>query len=121
VHELKIDHEFVTAVETSPRAAAVIRSTVDLARSLQLNVVAVGVESEPQRLALWELGCGTGQGHLFARPMPSARLLGALRRGTAGRPATLAAPLHDAGAVVRLPRKGRSGGRGRSSLPHLPA
>ena len=121
VHELKIDRDFVTAVETSPEAAAVIRSTVDLARSLHLTVVAEGVESEPQRHALWELGCVAGQGHLFARPMSSARMLAALRRGTGGRPGTLASALHDAGSVVRLPRKGRSGGRGRSSLPHLPA
>jgi diguanylate cyclase (GGDEF)-like protein len=121
VHELKIDREFVTAVETSPEAAAVIRSTVDLARSLHLTVVAEGVESEPQRHALWELGCVAGQGHLFARPMSSARMLSALRRGTAGRPGTLASALHDAGSVVRLPHRARSGGRGRSSLPHLPA
>ena len=121
VHELKIDREFVLAVETSPEAAAVVRSTVDLARSLHLTVVAEGVESEPQRHTLWELGCVDGQGHLFARPMPSARLVGALQRGSGGRPGALAPALHDAGSVVRLPRRSRSGGRGRSSLPHLPA
>jgi EAL domain-containing protein (putative c-di-GMP-specific phosphodiesterase class I) len=121
VHALKIHREFVTAVETSPEAAAVIRSTVDLARSLHLTVIAEGVESEPQRHALWELGCVTGQGHLFARPMPSARLLAVLQRGSGGRPGTLAPALHDAGSVVRLPRRGRSGGRDRSALPHLPA
>jgi diguanylate cyclase (GGDEF)-like protein len=121
VHELKIDREFVTAVDTSPEAAAVIRSTVDLARSLHLTVVAEGVESEPQRNTLWELGCVAGQGNLFSRPMPAARMLAALRRGTGGRPGALASALHDAGSVVRLPRRGRSAGRGRSSLPHLPA
>jgi EAL domain-containing protein (putative c-di-GMP-specific phosphodiesterase class I) len=121
VHELKIDREFVLAVETSSEATAVIRSTVDLARSLHLTVVAEGVQSEPQRNALWELGCVAGQGHLFARPMAAARLLDALRRGTGGRPGALASALHDAGSVVRLPRRGRTGGRGRPSLPHLPA
>jgi diguanylate cyclase (GGDEF)-like protein len=121
VHELKIDRGFVTALETSPEAGAVIRSTVDLARSLHLTVVAEGVESESQRNALWELGCVAGQGNLFSRPMPAARMLAALRRGTGGRPGTLARALHDAGSVVRLPRRGRSAGRGRSSLPHLPA
>ncbi|MGX6604695.1 putative bifunctional diguanylate cyclase/phosphodiesterase [Micromonosporaceae bacterium Da 78-11] len=120
VHQLKIDREFVGAVETSSEAAAVIRSTVDLARSLQLTVIAEGVESEPQRHALWELGCVAGQGHLFARPMSSARLLGTLHRGSGGRPGVLAGALHDAGAVVRMPRR-RSQGHGRSSLPHLPA
>lgn len=120
MHQLKIDRDFVQAVETSSEAAAVVRSTVDLARSLHLTVVAEGVESEPQRHALWELGCVAGQGHLFARPMRAGRMLAALRRGSAGRPGVLAGALHDAGSVVRMPRR-RSAGRGRSSLPHLPA
>ena len=120
VHQLKIDREFVTSVQTSSEAAAVIRSTVDLARSLRLTVIAEGVESEPQRHALGGLGCVAGQGHLFARPMAAARLLATLQRGTAGRPGALAASLHDGGAVVRMSRR-RSGGSGRSALPHLPA
>jgi diguanylate cyclase len=119
VHQLKIDREFVVAVETSSEAAAVIRSTVDLARSLHLTVIAEGVESQPQRHALWELGCVAGQGHLFARPMGAGRMLSALQRGTGGRPGALASALHDTGSVVRLPR--RRPGHGRSSLPHLPA
>ena len=105
-------------METSSEAAAVIRSTVDLARSLHLTVIAEGVESEPQRHALWELGCVAGQGHLFARPMSPARLLATLQRGSAGRPGVLADALHDAGAVVRMPRR-RSPGR--PQAPHLPA
>jgi diguanylate cyclase len=120
VHQLKINRDFVLAVQTSSEAAAVIRSTVDLARSLHLTVVAEGVESEPQRHALWELGCVAGQGHLFARPMRAARMLSALQRGSGGRPGVLATALHDAGSVVRLTRR-RATGRGRSSLPHLPA
>ena len=120
VHQLKIDRDLVLAVETSSEASAVIRSTVDLARSLRLTVVAEGVESEPQRHALWELGCVAGQGHLFARPMSAARMLAALQRGSGGRPGVLAAALHEAGAVVRMPRR-RTPGTGRSSLPHLPA
>jgi diguanylate cyclase (GGDEF)-like protein len=120
VHELKIDRDFVSAVETSSEAAAVIRSTVDLARSLHLTVIAEGVESEPQRHALWELGCVAGQGHLFARPMSAARLLATLQRGSAGRPGILADALHDAGAVVRMPRR-RASGPGRPQVPHLPA
>ncbi|MBF9128245.1 bifunctional diguanylate cyclase/phosphodiesterase [Plantactinospora sp. S1510] len=121
VHELKIDRAFVTAMETSAEATAVIRSTVDLGRSLNLVVVAEGVESEPQRMALWELGCSAGQGHLFARPMPAARLLSALHQGAGGRPGTLAPALHDEGAVVRLSPGRRSGPRRVERLPHLPA
>jgi diguanylate cyclase (GGDEF)-like protein len=115
VNQLKIDRVFVTSVETSSEAAAVIRSTVDLARSLHLTVIAEGVESEPQRLALWELGCVAGQGHLFARPMASARMLATLQRGSGGRPGALAAAMHDKGAVVRMPQRRRPGGGGRST------
>lgn len=122
VHELKIDRSFVTTMESSAEAAAVIRSTLDLGRSLNLDVVAEGVESEPQRRALWELGCVAGQGHLFARPMPAGTLLAAMQRGSGGRPGTLAAPLHDAGAVIRLNQNRRQTGRSRPDrLPHLPA
>jgi len=114
VHELKIDRSFVTAMESTAEAAAVIRSTLDLGRSLDLTVVAEGVESEPQRRALWELGCAAGQGHLFARPLPAGALLAALQRGAGGRPGILAPPLYDTGAVIRLPGR-RSGGRARTT------
>ncbi|GGM30259.1 hypothetical protein GCM10011608_13620 [Micromonospora sonchi] len=117
VHELKIDRSFVTAMESSAEAAAIVRSTLDLGRSLALSVVAEGVEREAQRQALWELGCTAGQGHLFARPLPAGTLLAALRRGADGRPGALATALHDAGAVVRLPPARRPGARGR----HQPA
>jgi diguanylate cyclase (GGDEF)-like protein len=120
VHELKIDREFVTSMETSPEAGAVIRSTVDLGRSLNLAVVAEGVDSEPQRRALWEMGCTAGQGHLFARPMTAARLLAALHRGSGGRPGMLATALHDEGAVIRLSPHRRPVPRQRGErLPHL--
>jgi diguanylate cyclase (GGDEF)-like protein len=122
VHELKIDRAFVMEMDGSPEALAVIRSTVDLGRSLDLVVVAEGVESEPQRRALWQLGCAAGQGHLVARPMPAARLLAALRRGSAGRPGLLAPPLHDEGSVIRLSPGRRTNGRVRAErLPHLHA
>ncbi|MFC6562513.1 putative bifunctional diguanylate cyclase/phosphodiesterase [Actinoplanes utahensis] len=112
VHQLKIASEFVAGVETSAEAAAVVRTTVDLARNLHLTVVAEGVESEPQRRALWALGCLAGQGHLFARPYSAARFLGLLQRGSGGRPGVLAATLHEEGSVVRLPAR---------RLPDLPA
>jgi diguanylate cyclase (GGDEF)-like protein len=122
VQELKIDREFVGAMETSAEAAAVVRSTVDLGRSLNLTVVAEGVESEPQRRTLWELGCVAGQGHLFARPMPAPRLLATLRRGSGGRPGTLAPPLHDEGTVIRIPTVRRTPPLSQPErLPHWPA
>jgi diguanylate cyclase (GGDEF)-like protein len=111
VHELKIDRSFVSAMDT-PASGAVVRSTIELGRSLDLLVVAEGVETELQRQRLWELGCPAGQGHLFARPMASQRLLGLLRRGADGRRGTMAPPIHQAGSVIRMPpiRRGRNGG-----------
>ncbi len=104
VHELKIDRAFIAAMEGSAEAA-VVRSTIDLGRSLDLLVVAEGVESEDQRVRLWELGCPAGQGHLFARPLPLPRMLAMLRRGYEGRRAAVAASLHEAGSVIRLPAR----------------
>nr|WP_229834192.1 bifunctional diguanylate cyclase/phosphodiesterase [Dactylosporangium sucinum] len=103
VDELKIDRSFVAAMNVSA-PGAVVRSTIDLGRSLDLLVVAEGVEREEQRQQLWELGCPAGQGHLFARAMPADRLLAALRRGDG----VLAAPLHDTGAVIRMSRTRRT-------------
>ncbi|MFV2017460.1 putative bifunctional diguanylate cyclase/phosphodiesterase [Micromonospora sp. LOL_023] len=122
VHELKIARSFVAGMETSAEAVAVIRSTVDLGRSLDLMVVAEGVESEPQRQALWALGCTAGQGHLFARPMAAHRLLTVLQCGSGGRPGSLAGPLHGTGSVIRLDQSRRAGQRNRTEkIPHLPA
>jgi hypothetical protein len=54
--------------------------------------------------------------------MPAGRLLAAMRRGSGGRPGTLAAPLHDEGAVIRIPTARRPGKRGGTErMPHLPA
>jgi diguanylate cyclase (GGDEF)-like protein len=108
VDELKIDRGFVREMDASA-PGAVIRSTIELGRSLDLLVVAEGVEREDQRMRLWELGCPAGQGHLFARAMPAHRLLAALHRGCGGRPGALAPALHEAGSVIRMPlgRRGR--------------
>ncbi|HEV7896985.1 MAG TPA: bifunctional diguanylate cyclase/phosphodiesterase [Planosporangium sp.] len=108
VQELKIDRGFVSGMD-SPAEAAVVRSTVELGRSLQVMVVAEGVESEDQRRRLWELGCPAGQGYLFARAMPLDALLATLRRGFGGRPGRLAEPLYEAGSVVRIPKRSRGG------------
>ena len=108
-------------METSAEAAAVIRSTVDLGRSLDLAVVAEGVESEPQRRALWELGCAAGQGHLFARPMaappPARRAAPRLRRPA--RHARAAAARGGLGhpLLAARPAAGQRAATGR--LPHL--
>ncbi|TCI95913.1 bifunctional diguanylate cyclase/phosphodiesterase [Aeromicrobium sp. IC_218] len=74
VDELKIDRSFVRRLMTDPRTHAVVAGTIELARRLQLRVVAEGVEDAETLEALRELGCDVSQGYLHARPAPAAEL-----------------------------------------------
>lgn len=67
---LKVDQAFVRDMHRDPRDLAVARTIIDLGRSLSLNVIAEGVESEQQLHSLQMLGCQCFQGYLYARPMP---------------------------------------------------
>ncbi|MCO4771293.1 MAG: EAL domain-containing protein [Deltaproteobacteria bacterium] len=72
VDALKIDREFVSGTEgilTSERGEPLARAIVDLARSLKLDVVAEGIETQEQAAALTSLGCKYGQGYYFGRPL----------------------------------------------------
>ena len=73
--ELKIDRAFVTDLDHSEDARAVVNAVVQLAHALSLKVVAEGVETPQQRDILVELGCDELQGFLFAKPMPARLLL----------------------------------------------
>ena len=74
VTELKLDRAFVASMPTSPRAAAVVTSTLQLARSLGLVLVAEGAEDQETVDALTELHCDLVQGYHISRPMPPAQL-----------------------------------------------
>jgi diguanylate cyclase (GGDEF)-like protein len=79
---IKIDRSFVMDLPRGRSAVTLITSIVELARTLGLDVVAEGVETEGQSRALADLDCGSAQGFLFARPEPAARAgahLGAVR------------------------------------------
>jgi EAL domain-containing protein (putative c-di-GMP-specific phosphodiesterase class I) len=75
---LKMDRSFVGSGENVALQSAIIA----LGASLDLDVVAEGIELQEQERSLHDLGCEIGQGFLFARPMPSADLATYL----AGRP-----------------------------------
>lgn len=70
ITELKIDSSFVTDVSGNARAVAILDSIVGLAKKLRLPIVAEGIESKSDAEFVQALGCETGQGYLFARPMP---------------------------------------------------
>ena len=78
VDGLKVDRSFVTDLETSPSARAVVEGVIGVARTLGLRVVAEGVETESQRALLADLGCELAQGYLFSRPLPAAEALALL-------------------------------------------
>ena len=73
--QLKIDRSFVSDIEASNDARAIVRAVVELAHALGLGVVAEGVETEGQRDILLDLGCDELQGFFLARPMPADTLL----------------------------------------------
>ncbi len=74
VDVLKIDKSFVDQLNRSePGSSALVTTIIGLARSLQLSVVAEGIEREDQLDQLVELGCEFGQGFLMARPLDGQR------------------------------------------------
>ena len=75
VTELKLDRAFITAMHGSPRSAAIVTSTLQLAHALGLVLVAEGAEDEQTVDALRELGCDVLQGYHLSRPLPPERLL----------------------------------------------
>lgn len=71
VDRLKIDRSFVRGMLENNVDAIIVRAVVELARSLGIEVVAEGVETQAQFDALKVLGCHCAQGFLLARPMPA--------------------------------------------------
>lgn len=101
---LKIDRSFVQslvdAAEQTPRA--LVGAIIGLADALGLSCTAEGVEHAEQHAALGQLGCGSLQGYLLARPMPLEALIGFLAQAApdGNAPATPAAPRSPAPAMA---------------------
>ncbi len=65
---IKLDRHFVSTLETNERSRTILANTINLARDLQLDVTAEGVENAAQLAWLRGLGCDAGQGYLFGKP-----------------------------------------------------
>jgi predicted signal transduction protein with EAL and GGDEF domain len=74
VHEIKIDKSFVFPLNSDRGAAAIVASVIDLARNLDLIVLAEGVEDRRCWDRLAELGCDRGQGYYLSRAIPAKEL-----------------------------------------------
>lgn len=71
IHALKIDQSFVSGISDDPSDLVITRAIINLAHSLNLAVVAEGVETAEQLDFLIEHQCETVQGYLFSRPVPA--------------------------------------------------
>jgi EAL domain-containing protein (putative c-di-GMP-specific phosphodiesterase class I) len=72
--ELKIDQSFVRDMASSEEANVIVGAIVNLGRSLRLELVAEGIETEELLQRLITMGCQTGQGYLFSRPLPASEV-----------------------------------------------
>ncbi len=70
LNSLKVDRAFVTNLPEDRDAVAIVRAIISMAQHLGLHIVAEGVETENQVGFLHALGCHTGQGYLFSKPVP---------------------------------------------------
>ncbi|MDX9873902.1 MAG: EAL domain-containing protein [Spongiibacteraceae bacterium] len=82
-NELKIDRGFVTQLVDGNEDEAIISAIIALGKTLDMNIVAEGVESPDQQALLTSLGCDTLQGYLLGHPMPADQLLTMLHEESA--------------------------------------
>jgi EAL domain-containing protein (putative c-di-GMP-specific phosphodiesterase class I) len=109
VHVLKIDKSFVLGMMLDEDDAAIVRSTIDLAHNLGLQVIAEGVETEQLWRELVHLGCDTVQGFYFSRPLPADKVLDAID--------AVAPHSRAEGNVVDIPRSPGAGPARRQYAP----
>ena len=81
VDVLKIDRSFVVDLCSDPADQAIVKSTIVMARSLGMTVIAEGVEDSGQFALLSEYGCDQIQGYYFSRPLPASEFVDLLAVG----------------------------------------
>ena len=81
VDVLKMDRSFLDGIETERKAGALVEAIMAIGRTLDLQVVAEGIETPGQLAELRRVGCGHGQGYLLSRPLPYQALATLLTYG----------------------------------------
>lgn len=72
--ELKIDKSFIASMPESDKSRKIVLTIINVARSLEMKVVAEGIENEDQKAMLIEMDCDYLQGYLFSRPIPASQV-----------------------------------------------
>jgi EAL domain-containing protein (putative c-di-GMP-specific phosphodiesterase class I) len=107
VDELKLDQSFLIGVPGNAKALSIVRSTIELAHALGLQIVTEGVETQDTLELVTALGCDAAQGYFIGRPASAADL--------SGTPGGLAGPVHW-NRQSRWPRPASASDR--STAPH---
>ncbi|MDP3118889.1 MAG: EAL domain-containing protein [Sulfuricurvum sp.] len=74
IHKLKIDQSFVRDIPGNPNSEAIVQSIIFLAKSMQFDIIAEGVETQEQQNYLVSKGCSAIQGYYNAKPMPASQI-----------------------------------------------
>jgi EAL domain-containing protein (putative c-di-GMP-specific phosphodiesterase class I) len=77
--KIKIDRAFVKDLGVTAASEVIIRSIIDIARTLEMTTTAEGVETAEQFKCLQDLGCSEAQGYYLSRPLPPERLAGIIQ------------------------------------------
>ncbi|HLP98950.1 MAG TPA: EAL domain-containing protein [Sideroxyarcus sp.] len=81
VNKLKVDQSFVRDLAEDADSAAIVKAIIQLGHTLQLTVIAEGVENDAQLAFLGNYGCDQAQGYFFSRPVPAADFASLLEAG----------------------------------------
>ena len=75
IHRLKIDRSFVRRIGDQSRGDSIVSAIIAMARSLEIEIIAEGVETEMQRRFLTDRGCDVLQGFLYSPAIPGGEIL----------------------------------------------
>lgn len=87
IDRLKIDQSFIRPLGDAPQDGAIVRTVIELGRTLGMRVIAEGVETAAQLAALRSWACDEVQGYLYSRPLPAGQVAGFMLGQQAVRPA----------------------------------
>jgi len=80
IDDLKIDRAFISKIHESKKGMDIVRGIIALGRIFDLQIVAEGIETEKDAVALNGLDCDLGQGYLYAKPLPLADAIALLQK-----------------------------------------